>query len=320
MPRAPRLEFAGAIYHVWNRGNYRQNLFTTHRTGAAFERALFEACARFGWRLHAYVVMRNHYHLCVETPKPNLVAGMQWLQSVFANRFNRFQKMPGHVFQGRYKALVVEPGPWLLRVVNYIHLNPVRAGLVSVQGLRQHAASSFPRWFKRGRPAALTAERWLAQAGGLRPTPAGFRRYHQSLALAVEGNPRQRDELYRELCRGWHIGTVEAKQARLRSLLERPGKGAVALSLDDETTAAVILGKGLRLLGYKPADLAQSPKGAEWKVALGWWLRGQTGINNRWLGEHLHLGHRCSVSRLLHQPPTKTFQALTRTLMSPRNA
>ena len=317
MPRAPRLEFPGAIYHVINRGNFRQDLFTVHGTAETFEQVLWAACARFGWRLQAYVVMSNHYHLCLETPKPNLGRGMQWLQSVFARRFNGFQKSPGHVFQGRYKALLVEPGPSLLRVVNYIHLNPVRAGMVTVQRLHQYRQSSFPRYFERGCPEALTAERWLDAAGGLKPSAAGFRQYHATLKLAKEGDPRLRAELYRQLCRGWHIGTKEAKQARLRALLSKPGRTTTAAAgLDDQELANVLLAVGLRKLGHRATELARTPKATPWKVALGWWLRRQSGITNRWLGEQLHLGHPCAVSRLLHQPFTPQLQQLTQLLMS----
>ena len=80
------------------------------------------------------MLMSNHYHLVLETQDANLVAGMQWLQSTFANRFNRTVRDHGHVFQGRYKALLIEDGGSLLRVVNYIHLNPVGAGLLTVEG------------------------------------------------------------------------------------------------------------------------------------------------------------------------------------------
>ena len=147
MPREPRIEYAGALYHVLNRGNYRQELFAVHGAGASFEQTLYEACDRFGWQVHAFVLMSNHYHLCVETPDANLGLGLQWLQSTFANRFNRFVHERGHVFQGRYKALLIERGDALLRVVNYIHLNPVRAGIEQVETLERYAMSSFPRFF-----------------------------------------------------------------------------------------------------------------------------------------------------------------------------
>ena len=79
MARKPRLEFAGAIYHVISRGNYRKALFEGG-AGEAFEKTLFEVCVKCGWRLHAYVIMSNHYHLALESPEPNLVDGMRWLQ------------------------------------------------------------------------------------------------------------------------------------------------------------------------------------------------------------------------------------------------
>lgn len=112
MPRPRRIEFPGAIYHVLNRGNYRQNLFEVHLTADAFEKALFETAERYGWILHAYVVMSNHYHLALETPRGKLSLGMQYLQSVFSTRFNRFCGERGHVFQGRYKPLLVEARTW----------------------------------------------------------------------------------------------------------------------------------------------------------------------------------------------------------------
>ena len=133
MARKLRLEYPGAIYHVINRGNYRADVFRTEGAKAAFEACLFEACAKSGWVLHAFVVMCNHYHLALETPEGNLVTGMQWLQATFANRFNRLRGERGHLFQGRYKSLLVETGAALGQVCDYIHLNPVRAGAVPAE-------------------------------------------------------------------------------------------------------------------------------------------------------------------------------------------
>jgi REP element-mobilizing transposase RayT len=116
MARKLRFEFEGALYHVINRGNYRRDLFETPATAKAFEATLDEACELHGWKLHAYVVMRNHYHLALETPQPNLVAGMHWLQSTFATRFNRFRSERGHLFQGRYQSLLIEDWTALARV------------------------------------------------------------------------------------------------------------------------------------------------------------------------------------------------------------
>jgi REP element-mobilizing transposase RayT len=221
MPRKTRIEYAGAYYHVLNRGNYRKDLFTIERSGEMFEKTLFEACHRFGWRLHAYVIMSNHV-LCVETMDANLASGMQWLQSTFANRFNRLVSDRGHVFQGRYRALLIEQGDSLLRVVNYIHLNPVRAGIVNIKTLSDHALSSLPKFllkFKK-RPTCLENKQWLCLAGNLKPTAAGMRCYHRYLEFVKEADPQRRCELYGQLCRGWYIGTQAGKKALIKDMQE----------------------------------------------------------------------------------------------------
>ena len=158
MARKLRLQYEGAVYHVINRGNYRRDVFETADKAKAFEECLFEAGERMGWRLHAYVLMRNHYHLALETPQANLVEGMHWMQSTFATRFNRFRQERGHLFQGRYQSLVVEPGDALRRVVDYIHLNSVRAGLVTGEQLVDFRWSSLRRFVRGGRPACLCAD------------------------------------------------------------------------------------------------------------------------------------------------------------------
>lgn len=98
MARKIRVEYAGACYHVLNRGNFRSWIFEDPGTRKSFLKCLREVCEAKGWRLHAWVLMGNHYHLCLETPEPNLVEGMKWLQGTFSNRFNRFRKTNGHVF------------------------------------------------------------------------------------------------------------------------------------------------------------------------------------------------------------------------------
>jgi putative transposase len=303
MPRPTRMESAGAFYHILNRGNYRQELFTVGQSGQQFEQTLFEACGRFGWKVHAYVLMSNHYHLALETPESNLAVGMQWLQSTFANRFNRMVHERGHVFQGRFKSLVIEDGSSLLAVVNYIHLNPVRARLVRVEDLRDYAMSSFPKYFwgKSKCPACLCNAVWLLEAGRLKPTCRGMRCYQAYLAHQEEADPGKREALYRRLCRGWYIGTQEGKQSFLDrwlgdgdSKVEDRGLGAYG-----EDAAGVLLGKGLLCLGKSASDLEEARKGAVWKVILACWIKDQTGVSNRWLGEHVHLGASTGVSRLL---------------------
>ena len=113
MARSLRIERENGVYHVINRGNYRQDLFINEGAHQSFEKCLFEACEKCGWVLEGHCVMTNHFHLVVRTSKGNLVYGMKWLQSTFANRYHRFRKVQGKLFQGRYKSLIVEEGSYL---------------------------------------------------------------------------------------------------------------------------------------------------------------------------------------------------------------
>lgn len=148
MARQIRVQYSGALYHVINRGNYRSDVFQSAGAARAFETVLGQACERLGWYVHAYVIMRNHFHLALETPRPNLAVGMQWLLGTYAARFNRFRAKRGHLFQGRYQALLVEDVAALFRVANYIHLNPVRARIVSAEEIATCPWSSLHRWTK----------------------------------------------------------------------------------------------------------------------------------------------------------------------------
>ena len=107
MQRQLRREFAGAIYHVMSRGDRREKIYRTDQDRRLFLTALTEACGKTSWQIHAYCLMSNHFHLVLETPQPNLVAGMKWLLGVYTKRFNIGHKECGHLFAGRYKALHV---------------------------------------------------------------------------------------------------------------------------------------------------------------------------------------------------------------------
>ena len=108
MPRKLRVEYPGAIYHVLSRGDRREDIYLEDVDRQDFLKTLAEACQKTGWQVHAYCLMRNHFHLVMETPQANLVAGMSWLLSTYTIRLNHRHKLAGHVFSGRYKALLVE--------------------------------------------------------------------------------------------------------------------------------------------------------------------------------------------------------------------
>ncbi len=130
MARPLRLELAGALYHVTSRGDGREDIFLSDVDRVAWLETLAEVCDRFNWVCHAYCQMTNHYHLVIETPDTNLSKGMRQLNGVYTQRFNRSHRRVGHVFQGRFKAILVEKDSYLLELARYVVLNPLRANMV----------------------------------------------------------------------------------------------------------------------------------------------------------------------------------------------
>lgn len=299
MARKLRLEYPGAIYHVINRGNYRAWAFRDDQTRAAFEACVFEACRRCGWLLHGFVIMGNHYHLAIETPQGNLVSGMQWLQSTFANRFNKFRGEQGHLFQGRFKSLVVEPGGPLGQVCHYLHLNPVRAGIVTVDQLADFRFSSY--WYllhPKERPDFLRVDAALADAGDLTDTPAGWRCYGEYLAWQAASGPAGKNAAYASLSRGWVIGSDGFKQSLLKDHALLESSKAWESDGGREIRAARWTAALDRCLACLTPDAPDTPKkSAPWKVAAAAYLKDSTDVTNSWLADQLGMGSPFYVSK-----------------------
>lgn len=130
MARPLRLELAGGLYHVTSRGDRREDIFFDDADRLAWLEVFAQTCKRFNWVCHAWCLMDNHYHIVVETIEGNLAQGMRHLNGVYTQTFNRTHKRVGHVFQGRYKAIIVEKDGYLLELARYVVLNPLRAGMV----------------------------------------------------------------------------------------------------------------------------------------------------------------------------------------------
>lgn len=130
MARPLRIEFSGALYHITSRGDGREDIYLDDGDRSAFLDVLKLVCERFNWVCHAYCLMSNHYHLLIETPDSNLSQGMRQLNGVYTQRFNVVHHRVGHVFQGRYRAILVQKDAYLLELARYIVLNPVRAQMV----------------------------------------------------------------------------------------------------------------------------------------------------------------------------------------------
>jgi REP element-mobilizing transposase RayT len=309
MARKLRIEFAGACYHVINRGNYRRELFSGKGAAEAFEQCLAEAAERFGWRVHAYVVMSNHFHLVVETPEPNLSEAMKWLQGTWAARFNRFRGETGRPFQGRYKALHVELGEALGQVAHYIHLNPVRAGIVPPERLPEYRHSSLYRFLGGDRPAWLIADTVLIESGHLGDTAKGWKCYLEYLGVLAEEDARRHEHKFGRLSRGWAIGSAEFQRDLERELAPSvPGReGFELLGADREAQqqarnalweeTLVALAAGLRI------DLNELPpkKSAADKVRLAAMMTQMTSVSNAWLARRLQMGVPGSVTQYVRR-------------------
>lgn len=158
MARPLRIEFAGALYHVTSRGDRREAIYEDDEDRDRFLGTLAEVVERFNWLCHAYCLMNNHYHMVVETPDANLSKGMRQLNGVFTQATNRRHARSGHLFQGRFKGILVDKDDYLLELTRYVVLNPVRARMVEQPG-------DWPWSSYRAMVGDAAVPKWLATDG-----------------------------------------------------------------------------------------------------------------------------------------------------------
>lgn len=306
MARKVRVEFEGATYHVMCRGDRRENIFEDDADRGRFLATLNEVCQRTGWKIHAYVLMSNHYHWLLETPRPNLVAGMRWFQSCYTARYNRRHRKAGHLFQGRYKAMLVEAGSngYFAAVADYIHLNPARAGLTGNKGgVEAYRWSSLPWYLKspRHRPPWLEVSMVLGELG-LRDSARDRRAYGQRLERrAKEGTT---DEELQQVRRGWLLGG-EAFRDRVVDWMEKKHAGKGLKARREQTDhdhgqrqAERIIKEMIDLLGVAEADLLSERKGDWRKRLIAHRIRRETSVSLGWLAKRLRMGSEGHLSRV----------------------
>jgi REP element-mobilizing transposase RayT len=177
MARPLRVEYPGAFYHVINRGNAGEDLFKSDRDRERFLEVLDAASERFSIRIHTYCLMTNHYHLLVETPEANLSRAVQWVNVSYAVYFNIKRRRRGHLFQGRFKSLLVDADAYLKHLSRYIHLNPVRAKMV--ESASEYPWSSYPFFIGTSKmPKWLCGDWLLSQFGkNLRQARQNYRAF-----------------------------------------------------------------------------------------------------------------------------------------------
>ncbi|MCB1275719.1 transposase [Prosthecobacter sp.] len=341
MARSIRIQSAGAYYHVMARGNRREDIFHDDDDRRFFLHTLSQACEMTGWRVHAWVLMSNHYHLFLQTPEPNLVAGMAWLQNTLTRRYNVRHRKWGRLFGDRYKAVIVEGEDrhHYQTLMDYIHLNPVRARILrpkAGQSVLDYAWSSVAGGYAL--PPKKRAK-WLAVESGLKAfeladTTAGRRRMVQRLdrrAVSEEiqscGVPPQSEEVdarASHLRRGWYWGTQafgEAMRKLAAGVLKTKSPRARAYRADhhvarhDERNAEAWLKAGLRVAGIKPGELERLKGSDPRKLMLADHLWRRTVVSQEWLAEKLAMKSAANVSQQLRRLNRKrALAALTEAL------
>ncbi len=307
MARKPRIQYAGAVYHVMNRGDRREAVFKDARDYELFLETLGEACGKAVWQVHAYCLMFNHFHLVLETPQPTLVDGMKWLLGTYTSRFNRRHRQFGHLFSGRYKALVVDGSGdgYLKTVCDYVHLNPARARcLPAEQPLESFRWSSYPHYLASPsrRPPWLRVDRLLGEWGIFKDSAAGRRR------LGAMMEQRRTEDIGREfrpIERGWCLGGEEFRRELLEQVSQAPGTSHYGELVQESVAvrAERLVQEKLQAWGWSEKDLAGRRKGDPEKVKLAAELRRETTLPLSWIAGRLAMGSRGYLTWLLHRQP-----------------
>ena len=215
MARPVRIEYPGAVYHITSRGNERKDIFRADSDREAFLAFLGKVVERFGWRLSAWVLMSNHFHLVIQTPEPNLSRGMHWLNGSYAGWFNHGHKRWGHLFGSRFKAFLVEEERYLAEVLRYVVLNPVRAKMVERPD--QYRWSSY-------RPTAGLdqAPDWLDMDAALSPFGPATEGAAESYRAFVDEAIGSSESLWDKLINGIYLGSETWARSMRRLLASKP--------------------------------------------------------------------------------------------------
>jgi REP element-mobilizing transposase RayT len=303
MARKLRIQFPGAIYHVLSRGNHREDIFRDDTDREFFLKTLADTCAKTGWQVHAFCLMPNHFHLVVETPQPNLVAGMKWFLGTYTARYNRRHKLTGHVFAGRYKSLLVGgEGGYLRTVCDYVHLNPARAKLLAPEApLRSYRWSSFSLTLlpPGQRPGWLRIDRLFGECGIPTDTAAGRQPFERRLEARRH---QESEEEFRSVREGWCLGDDKFREELLAKVEGGAGRSHYGEEIQEasEAKAARIIDEELRRAVWSEADLKLRKKGHPSKIRMALRLRAETTVTLRWIATRLRMGSLGHLSHLLY--------------------
>jgi len=293
------------------RGNGGKSIFDDDKDREKFLKTLWECCKQTGWIIHAYVLMDNHYHLLLETPEANLVAGMKWFQGTYTKRFNARHHEWGHLYQGRYKSLLIddENFSYFQTASTYIHLNPVRAKLIDPENTSifdyRWSSLHFYNLTPSKRPEGLMLSRVL-ESFSFRDTRSGRKEYSEWIKKrAVEElDPKSEKELAAErksLKRGWYMGTAVFRDKLISMLEETSSDNCRGEQRREhgEYMARELIEKGLSVLQCTFEELKALPQNHINKQALAWLVKRHTVVSGEWIRKELEMGGRSNITRAL---------------------
>ena len=215
MARPLRIEYEDAVYHVTARGNKRRKIYFTKTDYQKFLQYIAEAKKKFGILIHSYVLMGNHYHLIIETPEANLSKALHHINSSYTTYINHKRKRSGHLFQGRYKAIVVSKDNYLVELSRYIHLNPFRAG--KVEKPEEYQYSSYKTYKTGKKDEILTQDLILGLIAGHKSEAR--RKYKAFVETAMRGN-EEPDEVVKDVFGGIILGGTKFIKETLERIKE----------------------------------------------------------------------------------------------------
>lgn len=272
------------------------SIFESDEAKQVFLELILNVAARFAWQVHAYAIMTNHFHLLVTTPLGNLSQGMHALQSGFANKHKVFRGSIGHVFQSRFGSDHYPIGPLAGRKLDYVHLNPVRAGIVTLDELADYRWSSYRALSRPHQRGLLTIGFAISAMHGLRDDNIGWDAYKERLrfTLATEDRPAKDEELF---------GLVrKEKAARLPTALPFPqaiGKGRELLLAEAQLRWEEAFTAGLIAAGKTEQQLDELPHNLPWKMTLARLLKEKHGANSTWIAQRMRFSSAAYLRKLL---------------------
>ena len=299
MARALRIDFPFALYHVTSRGNEQRSIFRLDGDRLRFLDLLRKAVERFGWSLTAWVLMDNHFHLVTQTPEANLSRGMHWLNGTYARWFNDRHQRAGHLFQGRFKAFLIEKETYFSEVLRYVVLNPVRAKMVARP--EEYAWSSYRQTVGLD-PAAAWLDVATVHARFDRSPSAAKWVYRDFVMARVDGQER----LWDQVINGMYLGS-DPWARRMRALVDSTPRSTdhpiLERAVGRPTTPAIL--EAVSQATGVSVDTIRDRQGCSARALVAWIARNEGLIPLRSIAAALRLRSEGHVSTLVRRCETE---------------